>query len=161
MPILTDAQLSDVRQRMDTLFPTRLSHMMFQLEHYARTLQKFDVTFYQREPILDVQLDRDFAHEFVAASTCWRRNEYVRRLQALIQRVVFSDGTKVHVDDIWTINYMPSDGITIVQLDSADIAEAEMKAGYGGETIRQMIRETYRCSSTAEEDWFVRRWIAS
>jgi hypothetical protein len=24
-----------------------------------------------------------------------------------------------------------------------------------------MIRETYRCSSTVEEDWFVRRWIAS
>jgi hypothetical protein len=83
------------------------------------------------------------------------------RLSGLVQRIVFSDGTVAHVDDIWTINYMPHDGITIAQLDNADIAEAEMKVGYGGETVRQMIRETYHCASAAEEDWFVRRWIAS
>src|SRR5262249_172207 len=127
---------------------------------YARTLQQFDVTFYQREPILDVRLDRDFAREFMTALGCWKRHEFVRRLQPLIQCIVFSDGTKTHVDDIWTITYMP-DGITIARLDGAGLVMAETKAGYGGETIRQMICATYRCGSAAEEDWFVRRWIAS
>jgi hypothetical protein len=135
--------------------------MMFNLEHYAETLQEFDVTFFRREPILNVHLDQGFARKLIAALECSELDKCVRRLKALLPRIVFSDGTVVDIDDVWTINYMPRDSITIAQLDSADIAEAEMKAGYGGEIVRQMIRETYRCTSAAEEDWFVRRWIAS
>jgi hypothetical protein len=161
MAILSDAQLEDARRRMIELFPTRFSHVMWNLEHYARTLQKFDTTFCQREPILDVHLNRGFARKFVAAVEHCAIDLFVRQLRALTRRIVLSDGTTTHIDDIWTIKYMPDDGITIAQFDSADIAEAEVKAGYGGETVHQMIRETYRCASAAEEDWFVRRWIAS
>jgi hypothetical protein len=59
------------------------------------------------------------------------------------------------------MNYMPDEGISIKELDDADIKEAEAKMGMGGETIREMLRNTYKCRSAAEEDWFVRRWIAS
>jgi len=159
---ISETALADGRRRMDELFPTRLSHMMFQLEHFANTLQQFDVTFYPREPILDVHLDESFAREFLARLTyCGLSIGHARRVIDLLRCVIFSDGTTTDVNDIWTINYMPHAGITIAELDSVDMTMAETKAGFGGETVRQMIRETYRCASAAEEDWFVRRWIAS
>src|SRR5262249_49849020 len=55
------AQLEHARQRMNDIFPTRIDHLLFQLQHFAETGQKFDVTFYDREPILDVSLNREFA----------------------------------------------------------------------------------------------------
>jgi len=164
MTNITDAQAADARRRLDELFPSKFSHTMFQLEYYAGTHQKFDVSFYQREPILDVCLERDFAHELLAVLNrphMLMRRPGARRLSALLKRIVFSDGATAHIDDIWTINHMPPDRLTIAALDSADLAQAEVRAGYGGETIREMLRETYRCASAAEEDWFVRRWIAS
>jgi len=158
---MTDAELADARRRMDELFPTRFNHMMWNLEHYARTLQKFDITFYRREPILDVHLDKNFAHKFITAVGHARIRSFVRQLCALIRHIVLSDGTITHIDDIWTVTYMPDNGITIAELDGADITEAETRAGPNGETVREMISETYRCASAAEEDWFVRRFIAS
>ena len=56
---------------------------------------------------------------------------------------------------------MPEDGIGIAELAAVNLAEAELHAGDQGETIREMIRATYHCASPAEEDYFVRRWIAS
>lgn len=148
---------TEARQRLDELFPSRFFHLMFHLQHYAQTLQSFDATFYNREPILDVTLDRGFASEFAFVSTC----KGISQLSALVERIVFSDGTTAHVDDIWTLNYMPRGGIGIDDLDAVDLAESEVKAGDGGETVREMIRNIYRCASAAEEDWFVRRWLAS
>jgi hypothetical protein len=57
-----ERRIMDAKRRLDPLFPTRFSHLMFTLQHYARTLQKFDVNFYNREPVLDVTFDKDFAH---------------------------------------------------------------------------------------------------
>jgi len=51
--------IGDARQRLLALFPTRLDHMTFQLQHYAQTMQRFDVTFLDdRPPLLDVHLNR-------------------------------------------------------------------------------------------------------
>ena len=41
------------------------------------------------------------------------------------------------------------------------MAMAEEVIGFGGETLREMIRLTYRCAVRAEEDFFIARWIAS
>ena len=51
--------------------------------------------------------------------------------------------------------------ITVAMLDGADLAQAEVKAGPSGETVREMIRATYRTASAAELDWHVRRWVVS
>jgi len=156
--LFADDQLKKkARQELNKIFPSRFDHLMFNLQHYARTLQSFDVTFYDREPILDVTLDKGFAGEFSAAIAY----QGTLRLGALLKRIVFSDGTVAHADDIWTINYMPHGGISINLLETADLADAEVRAGPNGETIREMLRETYRCRSAAEEDYFIRRWIAS
>jgi hypothetical protein len=152
----TDA-MGEARRRLDALFPTRFDHMMFQLQHYAQTLQRFDVTFFDREPILEVSFDKGFARKLCAAL----RSKDAPRAATLLERLTFSNGTTASGDAVWTINYMPPGGITVAQLEGADLALAESRAGPRGETVREMIRATYRCSSAAEEDWFVRRWIAS
>ena len=156
--MMTDAQLAFARQQMNKLFPSREHHLLWQLEHYAETLQHFDATFYDREPILDVTLNKGFARNFLAAFIYAKGIQHVR---SVLERIVFSDGTITRFDKIWTLNYMPSAGISIDALNNANIAEVEVKAGYNGETLREMLRNTYRCGSAAEEDYFVRRWIAS
>lgn len=149
--------MDDARQRLLALFPTRLDHMMFQVQHYAQTMQRFDVTFYDREPTLDVHLNREFARQLNVAL----RAKNAKLIAKLLRRLHFSDGTTANVDAVWTINYVPPGGTTIARLEGADLALAESRAGPRGETVREMIRATYRCASVAEEDWFVRRWIAS
>jgi hypothetical protein len=46
-------------------------------------------------------------------------------------------------------------------MENVDLAEAEMRAGPHGETVREMIHNTYRCATAVELDWFVHRWLAS
>jgi len=150
-------QLEHVRQRFGEIFPTRVDLLLFQLRHFAQTGQKFDATFYDRAPILDVGLNREYARTLVTALGNWKPDKAAR----LLQRVHFSDGTVASISSIWVLNYMPPGGITVAMLDAADIALAEVKAGDNDETVREMIRATYRCASAAEEDWHVRRWIAS
>ena len=67
--MLTEPDLQFARRRMDELFPGgRLEHLLWQLHHYACTLQSFDVTFYEREPLLEVKLSESFARDFLAAT---------------------------------------------------------------------------------------------
>ena len=154
--MLTDADMAFGRQRMNEVFGSREAHLLWSLVHYTKTLQKFDATFYRHEPILDVSLDRNFA-----AKLNMRYGERFSKLTRLLRRITFSDGTVVPLEEIWTLNYMPTDGISIAELDGVDMSEAEVKAGNQGETIREMLRATYRCNSAAEEDYFVRRFLAS
>jgi hypothetical protein len=149
--MMTDAEIAAMHVRMTEIFGSRDKHLLWHLVHYARTSQKFDATFYDREPLLDVALDKWWSNEFLCG----------RRLTKLLKNVAFSDGTSVHVSDIWTMNYMPDEGVSIKELNDANIEEAEAKIGLGGETARLMLRNTYKCRSAAEEDWFIRRWIAS
>ena len=150
--------MGDARQRLLALFPTRFDHMMFQLQHYAQTMQRFDVTFFDaRPPLLDVCFNKEFARQLNVAL----RAKNAKLTTKLLKRLHFSDGATAHIDSVWTINYVPPGGFTIAQLEDADLALAETRAGPHGETVREMIRATYRRASAAEEDWFVRRWVAS
>jgi hypothetical protein len=111
---------------------------------------RFDATFYKREPILEVTLNKSYARNLCAA-------EEPRRLKELLDHVQFSDGTVVKASEIWTLNFIP-DGLDV---NGIDLARAEEVIGFGGETPRELIRATYRCRSHAEEDHFIARWIAS
>jgi hypothetical protein len=52
---------------------------------------------------------------------------------------------------------MPAD----LDVTKVDLAEGEQVVGLGDETVREIIRNTYRCRSRAEEHFFLARWIAS
>lgn len=141
-------------ERACELFGDHDNHILWQLTHYAEHPQQMlDATFYDREPILEVTIDERWAREVLATRVYggeWR-------LRALLKSVAFSDGTGVPFESIWGLNFMPPD----LDITNVDLAAGEQVLGFGGETLRQMIRETYRCKSRAEEDFFIARWIAS
>ena len=126
-----------------------------QLQWYAEhPFTRFDVTFHKREPILEVTLNKSYARNLCAALM---DDQEPRRLKELLDHVQFSDGTVVKASEIWTLNFIPDD----LDVNGIDLARAEEVIGLGGETVREIIRDTYHCRSRAEEDHFIARWIAS
>jgi hypothetical protein len=118
-------------------------------EHESVT---FDVTFYDHEPILEVTLAKSFARKLISTLLYGANN-----LAKLLKHVAFSDGTITDFRNIWTLNYMPRE----FDLTSVDLTKGETVAGAQGETIREMISDTYHCKTRAEEDFFLSRWLAS
>ena len=133
----------------------RAEHLFWQLQWYAKhPFTRFDVTFHKREPILEVTLNKGYARNLCAALM---DDQEPRRLKELLDHVQFSDATVVKASEIWTLNFIPDD----LDVNGIDLAQAEEVIGFGGETLREIIRDTYRCRSRAEEDHFIARWIAS
>jgi hypothetical protein len=139
---------------MTEVFGDRMGMLVWELHHYARAMQAFDVTFYEREPILDIKLSAPWARGFCSALLSDKSS---RRAKKLLGRITFSDGSTAGVNEIWTLNYMPAD----LDMVGVDLAQGEEVIGLGGETVRHIIRKTYHCKSRAEEDFFLARWIAS
>ena len=103
----------------------------------STTQQPADVTFYKRKPTLAVKVSRSLGAAMMYGAGA-------RKLQELLNRIEFSDGTTASFGEIWTINAMPTGGFSQEDLDAVDLAEAEERVGPGGETLREMIRQTYR-----------------
>ena len=120
----------------------------------SQTGQPCDVTFYNRKPILSVRVDQQVSLALLYGAG-------PERLAEMLDAIKFSDGTTVGFKEIWTVNPMPRDGFTEDELAKVDMTEAEEQVGPNGETLRQMIRETYRCETVEEEDKYLRRFIAS
>jgi hypothetical protein len=142
-------------ERACALFGNHDNHLFWQLTYYAEhPRQRFDATFYDREPLLEVTLDGRWASE-VLATRVYDAGEW--RLRELLKSVTFSDGTIVPFESIWTLNFMPPH----LDTNDVDLSQGEMVMGFGSETLREMIRNIYHCKSRAEEDFFIARWIAS
>ena len=141
------AELTEALSRMEEAFGSRFEFLLYQIGWYAsHPQQRFDVTFYAREPLLEVTLAEDFARK-------WRADPH----KAMVNRIAFFAGTVVSVTEIWTLMPMPRD----LDTSNVDLAEGEQLGTPNGDTVREMIRTTYRCASRAEEDFFLSRWIAS
>src|SRR5262245_46453542 len=89
---LTDNEVKHARERLDAIFPKPFSHLMFQLQHYAQTMQRFDVTFYDREPRLDVTLGKNFARALIAA--IYAKN--ATQIALLLENVAFDTGGRIN-----------------------------------------------------------------
>ena len=145
----------NAQQLREMIEPERhIGHVLEHLIFYAEHQSTFDVTFHDREPIIEVQLTRGFAHKLWAAFAYDKGLECIKDLLANVE---FSDGTRVNAHDIWTFVWIPKN----LDARNADLSEGDKIVGVNGETARQIIRETYRCSTRAEEDFFLARWIAS
>jgi hypothetical protein len=116
--------------------------------------QPTDVTFYSRQPILDVKMDGGIGAAAMYGAADAKLLELLRHMQS-------SDGTTASIVEICTINPMPKGGLSQTDPDAVDLSEAEEKVGPNGETLREMIRDTYHCKNRADEDRFLRRFIAS
>lgn len=128
-----------------------LGHQILMLSMYG---QKCDITFFKKKPAIDVKIDQQINLALMYGAGA-------KKLQEMLENIKLSNGDSVSIGEIWTINPMPSGGFTKEELDSVDMTEAKQEAGPNGETLREMIKNTYHCKSKDEEDYYLRRFIAS
>ena len=112
-----------------------------------------DVTFFNRKPVLNVKVPEKIVLALGYGAGA-------KKMAQILSNIEFSDGTTVGLNEIWMILPMPKDGISDTQLAAADISTVDDPTP-NGKSMREMIREMYHCETRAEEDQFLRRFIAS
>jgi hypothetical protein len=106
--------------------------------------QPCDVTFYKCKPILDVRVPQKISLALLYGAG-------PEKLHEMLSSIKFSDGTIASIGEIWTVNPMPSGGISEEDLESVDLSQGD----------KEMIRQSYHCQSKQEEDRYLRRYLAS
>ena len=140
--------------KLEKEFGSRLGFLGHQILMLSMTGQKCDITFFKKKPAIDVKIDQQINLALMYGAGA-------KKLQDMLENIKLSNGDSVGIGEIWTINPMPPGGYSKKELDSVDMTEAEQVAGPNGETLREMIKNTYHCKSKDEEDYYLRRYIAS
>jgi len=135
-------------------FGSRESFLAYQLAMLSTSGQPCDITFYHQKPILDVIVEQKIGLALMYGAGA-------NKMQEIFRNIKFSNGTAASLGEIWTVNPMPQGGISKEELSLVNLTEAEEQVGPNGETLRTMIKDTYHCTSIEEEDFFLRRFIAS
>lgn len=148
-----DITPQEAMSRLEQHFGSREGVLTHTLTTLSMSGQPADITFYRRKPILDVRVGTK-----LGAARLYGLEKHLPRLLSCIE---FSNGTIAGLNEIWTVNPMPMDGFSQAELDAVELAQGEERMGPRGETLREMIRNTYHCKSRSEVDYFLRRWIAS
>ena len=145
---------NETMKKIQDQFGSREAFLGYQLITLSMIGQPCDITFFNKAPVLDVVIDPqlNLAVAYGAGAT---------KLLEKLTNLKLSNGQVVSIDDIWTVNPMPKGGLGDEDLAGVDLAAAEEKSGPNGETLRQMIRETYHCQNQDDEDYYLRRFIAS
>jgi hypothetical protein len=151
---MTAPELQDAMKRFQEVRGSREQHLGMMLIELSTSGQPCDVTFYNRSPILDVKVDQQLALAMMYGAGAMR-------LKEMLDQIKFSDGTTASFGEIWTINPMPKGGFSQDELDTVDLSMGDQESGPNGETLRQMIKETYHCKSEKDADHFLRRFLAS
>ena len=140
--------------KLEELFGSRIAFLGHQILMLSMNGQPCDVTFFKKKPAIGVTIDPqiNLALTYGASPAA---------LKDKLENIKLSNGQSVSISEIWTVNPMPKGGISKADLASVNLAEAEERSGPNGETLREMIRDTYHCESRQEEDRFLRRFIAS
>jgi hypothetical protein len=120
----------------------------------SMTEQPCDVTFYNQKPILDVKVNKKYASALLYGAGA-------KKMSEMFRNIMFSDGTQADFKDIWIILPMPMHGISQQSMDEVDMSEGNTKIEPSGETVRKMISSIYHCESKEEEDYYLRRFLAS
>lgn len=147
----------DNKQLMEEItgqFGSRIGFLGYELIMLSMTGQPCDITFYNRKPLINVTIDQQ-----VALAIMYGAGH--RKLAELLSNVKLSNGESVNIDQIWTVHPMPKEGFSDEELASLDLARGEEEVGPNGETLRKMISDTYHCENEEEENYYLRRFIAS
>ena len=135
-------------------FGSRIGFLGHQILMISMTGQRCDITFFKKEPAINVKIDQQINLAIMYGAG-------PKKLKELLENIKLSNGDTVSIGEIWTIHPMPKGGFTKEELDSVDMSKSEQKVGPSGETLREMIRNTYHCKSKDEEDNYLRKYIAS
>lgn len=145
---------NEMMKKMLERFGSRLAFLGHQITMLSATGQPCDITFYDKKPSIDVKIDKQINLALMYGAGA-------KRLKDMLENIKVSNGETVSIGEIWTINPMPKNGFSKEELQAVDMSGAEEKVGAKGETLRKMISDTYHCSSKDEEDYYLRRVIAS
>ncbi|TLU88153.1 MAG: hypothetical protein FDX30_01580 [Chlorobium sp.] len=132
----------------------RLSWLLSRLELYAQNEQRCDITLFSDKPKIDVKIDPKFSFALMYGGG-------VKAIKPLLEKLQLSDGSCVNAFDIWTINQMPEKGFKPDELEAVDLKDGDQEVQGTGKTIREIIRETYKCENKSEEEKFLCRFLAS
>ncbi len=141
-------------EKIEEEFGSRLGFLGHQILMLSVTGQPCDITFFKKEPVIDVKIDPQITLALMYGAG-------VKKLKELLENIKLSNGYEISIGEIWTINPMPKGDFSKDELDAVDMSEAEDKVGPNGETLRKMISDTYHCKSKEREDYYLRRFIAS
>ncbi len=146
--------IKDGIKKLEEQFGSRYGFLGYQVINLSMLGQPCDITFYKKKPALNIKIDQNINIALMYGAGA-------NKLKELLENIKLSNGDVVSISEIWTINPMPVSGFTDEELASVDLSLGEEKAGPNGETLREMISETYHCNSPAEVEKFLRRFIAS
>jgi hypothetical protein len=142
------------RQRLLEVYGSARGLMGWMLLMVAMNSQPADITFYKRKPSLEVTVDPRLAHAVLSGSG-------PDALRKAMQRIKLSNGTETAFSEIWTVNPMPVGGLSEADLAATDMSHGNVVIAANGATMRQVIQETYHCTTDAEVEFHLRRFIAS
>ena len=149
-----DKEIQEAQKKFEELFGSRGQFLLTQLVQCSMTGQPCDITFYNRKPAINVTVEeRLFLALAYGAGPATLKKHF--------DSIKLSNGEVIGAASIWTLHPMPKGGFSDADLAAADMTQAEEHVGPKGETLREMIRNTYRCETREEEDHFLRRFIAS
>ncbi|OEZ61261.1 hypothetical protein [Duganella sp. HH105] len=133
---------------------SREQFIFSQLERMAISRQRCDITLFNDKPKLDVLIDPQFSYALMYGAGA-------AKLAELLNSIQLSNGDRIGFKQIWTINPMPQEGLSDAELAAVDLSDADVPAGPNGESLREMVSKSYHCSTPAEEERYVRRFLAS
>ena len=145
---------NEMMKKIEEKFGSRMAFLGNQLLMLSLTGQPCDVTFYKKKPALNVKIDQKLHIAIMYGADA-------EKLKEMLESIHLSNGERANIAEIWTVNPMPADGLSEEELAAVDLADGEEKVGPNGETLRKMVSETYHCATIAEEDFHLRRFIAS
>lgn len=151
---MPEDKIQDALEKLQSQFGSREGFMGFQILMLSQTGQPCDITFWKREPLLEVTIDEQI-------SLAMAYGAGPKKLQEILSGFRVSSGDRVNMVDVWTINPMPKGGFTPEDLAAVDLSQGDEAWGPDGETLRAMIRDTYHCKTPEDEEHFLRRFIAS
>lgn len=147
-----------IREELEKKYGGRTGFVFNVLQHLALTGQPCDICTYSGKRYLDAKIRGEFIYALMYGAGPKKLTEMLNHIE-----IMLSDGSHAEVlfPDIWVINPMPKEGFTKAQLAEVDMSEGEAVAGPNGETIREMIKQSYKPKDDEEYDYFLRRYIAS
>lgn len=121
---------------------------------YSESGQPVDIIFHRKKPLISVIISP-------LLSNSLEEGMIVEDIWKLFRKIPLANGLKVDLMDIWMLNPMPFREIAESEMAAQDLREGENVLGQSGETIREMVKHTYHCENPEEEEYFLRRLLAS
>ncbi|EJJ28070.1 hypothetical protein [Rhizobium sp. CF142] len=144
-----------MKKAMLDTFGSREGHLGWQIIELSRSGQPCDITFFKRAPIINTKISERI-------STALMYGAGAAKLKELFESIEFGNGERAGFGEIWTINPMPAGGFTVEELAAIDMSEVDRpEQAYGGKSLRDVIKDTYRPTTDEQLDLYIRRWIAS